>query len=43
LIYGPFTQVYGIGLVIYYLILDKINIKQKTKIFFITMVLGGVN
>lgn len=42
LIYGPFTPVYGIGLVIYYLILDKINIKQKTKIFFITMVLGGV-
>lgn len=42
LIYGPFTPVYGIGLVIYYLILDKINIKQKTKIFLITMVLGGV-
>lgn len=42
LIYGPFTPVYGIGLVIYYLILDKINIKGKTKIFFITMVLGGI-
>ena len=42
LIYGPFTPVYGIGLVIYYLILDKINIKEKTKIFFITMVLGGI-
>lgn len=42
LIYGPFTPVYGIGIIIYYLILDKINTKQKTKIFFITMILGGV-
>ena len=42
LIYGPFIPVYGIGAVIYYLILNNINIKSKWKIFLITMVLGGV-
>ena len=42
LIYGPFTQVYGIGLVIYYLILSNINTKSKFKIFFITAILGGI-
>lgn len=42
LIYGPFTPVYGIGGVIYYLILSNIKIKQKVKVFFITMILGGI-
>lgn len=41
LIYGPFTPVYGIGIMIYYLILNSINTKNKTKVFLITMVLGG--
>lgn len=42
LIYGPFTPVYGIGIVIYYLILKNINTENKTKIFLITMILGGI-
>lgn len=41
LIYGPFIPVYGIGIVIYYLILSKIKIHKKTQIFFATMILGG--
>lgn len=42
LIYGPFTPVYGIGIVIYYLILSNINTEDKTKIFLMTMILGGI-
>lgn len=42
LIYGPFTPVYGIGIVIYYLILKNINTENKTRIFLITMILGGI-
>ena len=42
LIYGPFTPVYGIGAIIYYLILNNINKESKIKIFFITAILGGV-
>lgn len=42
LIYGPFIPVYGIGIVIYYLILSNIKIHKKTQIFFITMILGGI-
>lgn len=42
LIYGPLTPVYGIGGVIYYLILSNIKTKNKVTIFFITMILGGV-
>lgn len=42
LIYGPFIPVYGIGIVIYYLMLSNIKIHKKTQIFFITMILGGI-
>lgn len=42
LIYGPFIPVYGIGAIIYYIVLNNINTKDKIKVFFITMVLGGV-
>ena len=42
LIYGPFTPVYGIGMVIYYLILDSMNTDNKIEIFFVTMILGGI-
>ena len=42
LIYGPFTPVYGIGAVIYYLILNNVKTRDKVKIFFITMLLGGI-
>ncbi len=41
LIYGPFTPVYGIGAVIYYFVLNKINVANKAKVFLITAVLGG--
>lgn len=40
LIYGPFSQVYGIGLVIYYLVIP--NNKKNIEIFLISMFLGGI-
>ena len=40
LIYGPFSQVYGIGLVIYYLVIP--NNKKIIEIFLISMFLGGI-
>ncbi len=40
LIYGPFSQVYGIGLVIYYLVVP--NNKKIIEIFLISMFLGGI-
>lgn len=42
LIYGPFIPVYGIGLIIYYLILKNIKTKNKVKIFLITAIIGGI-
>ena len=39
LMYGPFTPVYGIGAVIYFLTIAKI--KGNSKIFFSSMLLGG--
>lgn len=42
LIYGPFIPVYGIGGIVYYLVLKKVKTKNKIKVFFITMILGGV-
>lgn len=42
LIYGPFTPVYGIGIVVYYLVLNSMNTQNKAKVFFVTMLLGGV-
>lgn len=42
LIYGPFTPVYGIGAIIYYLILNNIKKDNKIKVFFITAILGGI-
>ncbi len=39
LIYGPFIPVYGIGLVIYYLIIS--NIKDIKKVFLLSMILGA--
>ena len=41
LIYGPFTPVYGIGAIIYYLVLNQVKTRNKLKIFFITMILCG--
>lgn len=50
LIYGPFIPVYGAGAILFYIIVPKItkatteNTKEikKSKIFFYTMILGGV-
>ena len=42
LIFGPFIQVYGVGLVIYYLVISNIKKKSYIKIFFITILLGGI-
>lgn len=42
LLYGPFTPVYGTGAVVYYLIINNIKSKNKIKVFFITMILGGI-
>lgn len=40
LIYGPFTPVYGIGMILYYLVLKSMDTRNKVKIFFVTMLLG---
>ena len=40
-IYGPFTPIYGVGIVIYYLAFQKIKTRDKKKIFIISMLLGG--
>ena len=40
LLFGPFIQVYGFGLVIYYLIVP--HAKTNTQIFFTSFILGGV-
>ena len=41
LVYGPFTPVYGIGIVIYYFALKNFDKKNKIKVFFYTMLIGG--
>ena len=40
LVYGPFVPVYGIGLTVYYFTISKI--KGYKKIFFVSMLLGGI-
>ncbi len=42
LIYGPFIPVYGIGAIIYYLVLNNIDSRNKIQIFIICAILGGV-
>lgn len=42
LLIGPFIQVYGVGLIVYYLVISKIKNKNNIKIFVITMILGGL-
>ena len=41
LVFGPFAQVYGLGILAYYLIVPKIK-GEYLKIFFVTMILGGI-
>lgn len=42
LVYGPFTPVYGIGILVYYETLKFLKTHNKVKIFFVTMLLGGM-
>lgn len=42
LIYGPFTPVYGIGILVYYFFFSIINTKNKGYIFIFSMILGGI-
>lgn len=42
LLFGPFIQVYGVGLVTYYFVISNIKKKSNLKFFLISMLLGGV-
>ena len=42
LVFGPFIQVYGVGLVTYYLVISNMKNKNYIKIFFVSMLLGGI-
>lgn len=42
LIYGPFTPVYGIGGIAYYITFKLIKTRNKGKVFFVSMILGGL-
>lgn len=42
LLYGPFIQVYGVGLATYYLVISNMKDKNYFKIFLICMILGGI-
>lgn len=41
-LYGPFTPVYGIGIIVFYLFFNQINTRHKGKIFIMSMILGGI-
>ena len=41
-LYGPFTPVYGIGIIVFYLFFNKIETREKKKIFILSMILGGI-
>lgn len=40
LVYGPFTPIYGIGMVLYFFVIPKIK-GSTTKIFLFSMIVGG--
>ena len=42
LLYGPFTPVYGIGIIVYYIAFKFIKTRDKKKVFLITMLMGGL-
>lgn len=42
LLYGPFTPVYGIGIIVFYIFFSIIKTRNKTKIFITSMILGGI-
>ena len=41
-LYGPFTPVYGIGILVFYMYFNRIKTREKKKIFLLAMLLGGI-
>ena len=42
LIYGPFTPVYGIGILVYYIFFSIMKNRNKGIVFISSMILGGI-
>ena len=42
LIYGPFTPVYGIGILVYYIFFKIVKTRNKGIVFISCMILGGI-
>ena len=42
LLYGPFTTVYGIGIIVYYIFFSKIKTRDKKIVFLLSMLIGGI-
>lgn len=42
LLYGPFTPVYGIGIIVYYIFFNKIKTRDKKIVFLLSMLIGGI-
>ena len=42
LIYGPFTPVYGIGIIVYYIFFNIVKTRDKKKVFIFSFFLGGI-
>lgn len=42
LIYGPFIPVYGIGGIVYYIVLKKLEIQKVWQVLLVSMFLGGI-
>lgn len=42
LLYGPFTPVYGIGILVYYIFFRIVKNRDKKIVFISSMILGGI-
>lgn len=42
LLYGPFTPVYGIGILVYYIFFTFVKTRDKKWVFLFSMVIGGI-
>ena len=42
LLYGPFTPVYGIGILVYYIFFKFVKTRNKGIVFLASMILGGI-
>lgn len=42
LLYGPFTPVYGIGILVFYIFFSLIKNRNKSIVFIFSMILGGI-